>query len=268
MRIRFSFVVAALAAVLSFPVSSFAQTALSETTLSAAVTSSQNFVTVASATGAVAGGGLYVDREYMTIGAGYVSGTRIPVVRAGAAVSHAASMPVYIAPAVAFGNRDYDGSCVAAEQDYLPKINVSNGKVWDCNSAVEKWVDLRELVTVTCRALLVADQLDQSCFTANRPYLVYRINEVHTTAESAGTLTIIPRRQQGTEAPASGDALTAAAIDMVGAGAVAQTVKTPTLTTSEALLILATGDRLGLDFTDDTAGELAGVTVTFYLYPL
>jgi hypothetical protein len=157
---------------------------------------------------------------------------------------------------------------VRGGEGYLPRVNVTNGNIWDCNSAVEKWVNLRDLTVVTCRTLLVADQIDQSCFTANRPYLVYRINEVHTTAESAGTLTLIPRRQQGTEAPASGDSLVASAIDMVGAGAVAQTVKTPALSATEANLILFTGDRLGLDFTDDVAGELAGVTVTFYLYPL
>lgn len=260
--------VLALILTLAVPATLSAQTALNETTLSAAVTASANTVRVASATGAVAGGGIYVDREYMTISSGYVSGTTIPVIRSGRAVSHAASVPVYIAPATAFVNRDYDGSCVAANEAYLPRINVTNGNIWDCNSAVEKWVNLRDLTVVTCRTLLVADQVDQSCFTANRPYLVYRINEVHTTAESAGTLTLIPRRQQGTEAPASGDSLVASAIDMVGAGAVAQTLKTPTLTATEANLILATGDRLGLDFTDDTAGELAGVTVTFYLYPL
>jgi hypothetical protein len=197
-----------------------------------------------------------------------VSGTTIPIVRSGRASTHAIGVPVYIAPAAAFVNRDYDGSCVASAEGFLPRVNVTNGNIWDCNSAVEKWVNLRDLTVVTCRTLLAADAIDQSCFTANRPYLVYRINEVHTTAESAGTLGLEVKRQQGTEAPASGDLLTAASIDMVGAGAVAQTVKTPTLTATEALLILGTGDRVGLDFTGDVAGELAGVTVTLYLYPL
>lgn len=258
----------ALVLALVVPASVYAQSSLNETTLSGAVTSSQNFVTVASATGAVAGGGLYVDREYMTIAQSYVSGTTIPVVRRGAAVAHAASVPVFIAPAAAFVTRDYDGACVASAESHLPRINTTNGNIWDCNSAVEKWVNLRDLTVVTCRALLVADQIDQSCFTANRPYLVYRINYVHATPESAGTLTVRPMRQQGTEAPASGDLLVATAINAVAAGTAAQTVTTPALTATEANLILATGDRLGLDYTDDVAGELAGVTVTFYLYPL
>lgn len=243
-----------------------AQTALNETTLSAAVTATQNFVTVASATGIADGVGIYVDREYMTVAASWTSGTTIPVVRSGAATAHASGVPVFIAPALAFTNTDRSGSCTAANERYLPQINVSNGNIWDCSSTVEKWVNLRELVIVTCRALLIADMIDQSCFTADRPYLVYKITEVHTTAESGGTLTLIPTRQQGTEAPASGDTLTAAAIDMVAA--TAQTVKTPALTATESLLLLFTGNRLGLDFTDDAAGELAGVTVTFYLVAL
>lgn len=254
-----------LALFLAVPTS--AQTSLSETTVAAAVTSSQSFVQVASATGAVAGGGLYVDREFMRIADNYVSGTTIPVIRVGRAVSHAASVPVYLGPAAAFVTRDYDGSCVAASEDYTPRINTQNGNIWECNSVVEKWVNLRDLVVVTCRALLVADMVDQSCFTANRPYLVYRINYVHTTPESAGTLTVRAMRQQGTEAPASGDLL-ATAINAVAAGTAAQTVVTATLSATEAFLILETGNRLGLDFTDDTAGELAGVTVSFFLYPL
>lgn len=257
--------VLALILTLAVPATLSAQTALNETTLSAAVTASANTVRVASATGAVAGGGIYVDREYMTISSGYVSGTTIPVIRSGRAVSHAASVPVYIAPATAFVNRDYDGSCVAANEAYLPRINVTNGNIWDCNSAVEKWVNLRDLTVVTCRALLAADQIDQSCFTANRPYLVYRVNEIHTTAEAtAGTLTLQIRRQQGTEAVASGDALLASTLNMKGT---AQTLQTGTMSATEADLILATGDRIGLDFSA-SATELAGVTVTLFLYPL
>jgi hypothetical protein len=39
------------------------------------------------------------------------------------------------------------------------------------------------------------------------------------------------------------------------------------LTATQSLLILAAGDRLGIDFTDDVAGELAGTLVTFTLVP-
>lgn len=259
-------ILSALLLSLALTVPAAAQTSIDTTTVSTLMTASQNYVVLASATGVEVGGGIYIDREYMTVASSWVSGTRVPVIRGVAGVngSHAVDTPVYVGPAKAFQRTDRSGQCVAAEQAYLPWINVVEGGVYHCSSTVEKWVNLRDRIAVTCRALLIADMIDQSCFQADRPYLVVGIVEVHTTAESAGTLTLIPRRQQSTEAVASGDAL-ATAIDMVGAGAVAQTVKTATLTSSEAFLILATGDRLGLDFTDDVAGELAGVTVTFYL---
>lgn len=268
MRTRFRSIAAALVAALCLAVSASAQTSLNETTAAAAVTSSQNFVTVSSATGAVAGGGLYMGREYMRIADSYVSGTSIPVIRTGRAVSHASGTPLYLGNANAFINSDRGGSCVAANEPYLPQINVTNGAIWDCSSTVEKWIDLRALVPVVCQTgALATGSVDQSCFTANRPYLVYKINYVAKTAEAGGTVTLIPRRQQGTEAPASGDAL-ATAINCVASGTAAETVVTATLTATESLLILETGNRLGLDFTDDTPGELLGVVVTFYLYPL
>lgn len=114
--------------------------------------------------------------------------------------------------------------------------------------------------------ILAADMLDRNFFTAPFPVHVDSIKYVATTPESAGTLTFIVRRCQGTEAPASGDALMTAA-DAVGAALVTQTVYTAALTGTAALLFLNTGDRLAIDFTDDTAGELAGLSVTVELSP-
>lgn len=264
---------AALIALLTLTASVSAQTATTATTLSSAIAdSATTTVIVASATNVDTGGVLYVDREAFDVLS--VNSTTVRV-RRGAfgtvAAAHAVNSVVYVAAKAqktgvftAFRS----GACSAAAQAFLPQIDVSTGAIYDCPSAVGQWVNLRNQVVVTCRALLIADQIDQSCFTADRAYLLVKITEVHTTAEAGGTLTLIPRRQVGTQAPASGDALTAAAIDMVGAGAVAQTVKTPALTATPTLLKLSTGDRLGLDFTDDVAGELAGVVVTFYLVVL
>jgi len=119
-------------------------------------------------------------------------------------------------------------------------------------------------IRVTCRAQAVADQLDQSCFIADRIYTVVAIDEVHTIAESGGTLTIMPRKQEATEAPASGQALLSAGFNGVGT---AETVLNGALTSTGADLIMAVGDRLGLDYVTDVAGELAGVVVTFTLDP-
>jgi hypothetical protein len=256
-----------LLAALVAPVS--AQTALNETTLSAAVTDAgAGVIYVASATGFSAGRVVYVDREAMTVIS--VNSTAIRVVRGAlntAASTHGSGVLVYVGPAVAFVSKDLYGSCTPTAQRYTPSINPGTGGIFSCPTSVSKWVNLRDRVAVTCRALLIADMIDQSCFIADRQYLVTKITYIHTTPESAGTLTVIPRRQQSTEAAASGDAL-ATAINAVAAGTAAQTLVTATLTTTSTLLILEAGDRLGLDFTDDTAGELAGVTVTFYLIPL
>lgn len=118
-------------------------------------------------------------------------------------------------------------------------------------------------VKVTCTVLEVAGMVDQSCFIADKIYTVAQITVIFTVSEGSGTLTLIPRKQEGVEAAASGQAL-ATAMDMTGT---AETLITATLTGTGADLILAVGDRLGLDFTDDTAGVLAGLVVTFTLNP-
>ena len=97
--------------------------------------------------------------------------------------------------------------------------------------------------------------------------MLYRINYVATTAEAGGTLTIQPKKQVGTQAPSAGTSL-ATAVNAVTSGTAAETVATLTLTTTEADLIINAGNRIGLDYQSDTAGELAGVTFTIYLVPL
>jgi len=126
------------------------------------------------------------------------------------------------------------------------------------------WSDIPEVIYVSTSFQLAADMVDRNFFIADRAMKVKSIEYVATTPESAGTLTMIVRRCQGTEAPSAGDALITAA-NMVGAALVAQTVYTATLTATTAHLELADGDRLAIDFTDDTAGELAGLVVTVVL---
>lgn len=133
--------VALLALVLSaVPLS--AQTYLSSTTFSSAVTStSATQVRVASATGVVVGGGLYVDREYMTVTS--VSGTLIGVIRGSMGTKaglHTTAANVIVAPLAAlrgalpaFGQTDPAiGSCNPASHAYLPIINVVSGDLWLC----------------------------------------------------------------------------------------------------------------------------------------
>jgi hypothetical protein len=69
----------------------------------------------------------------------------------------------------------------------------------------------------------------------------------------------VPTRQQGTEAPASGDVLVTGGFDGVGA---AETLQTGTIVTAGNIHKFAAGNRLGIDFTGDAAGELLGVCIT------
>ena len=248
-----------------------AQTTLDSTTLSAAITStSATSITLASTSDLAIGEVLFVDREAMlvrtvsptTVTRGHAN-TR-PATHGNGALVYVEVAGAYYSNAPAIGS-----SCERTEERYLPHVVLPSGEVWDCPTSSDAWVYLNDpaALTIHCDVgPLATANVDQTCFIADRNYVVTKIQEIHTTAESAGALTLIPRRQQGTEAAASGDAL-ATAIDMVGAGAVAQTLKTATLTTTTANLLINAGDRLGLDFTDDVAGELAGVVVTFQLSP-
>lgn len=256
-----------LAALLLVPLPALAQTSLTSTTLSLAINDSTRQVQVASATGVTAGVYLFMDREAMQVTS--ISGTVAQVARgvAGtAARAHAASTIVYVGAPERFYKTEVVGTCTATAELYTPRIVLPTGNVYTCQNSVWKMIgaDVGSLTVACYTGPLATGSVDQSCFTADRDYVVTQITYVSQVVESGGTLTIIPRRQQGTEAVASGDALATA---ISGVSTVAQTVTPFTLTTTSADLILDAGDRLGLDFTDDVAGELLGVLVTFTLVP-
>lgn len=266
MKTKITLVLAFLLGLLS-TAPAVAQTATTTTSLSVAATATGRSVTVASATNVAAGGSLYVDRELMTVIS--VSGTVVQVARSTgtAATSHSVGAIVYVATAAqgpfVFRSADPAGSCTSTNEQYLPQVNPASGAVWDCPSALGLWVNYKDAIIVSCQMSLYTDMIDRSCFTADKPYAVGKILYVSTVAESGGTLTVIPKKQTGTQAAASGDSLATA---ISGVSTVAQTVTTFTLTSTPAFLRLATGDRLGLDFTDDVAGELSGLLITFVLY--
>lgn len=136
-----TFAVALLALILSaVPLS--AQTYLTTTTLSSAVTSiSADTIVVASATTAVAGGYVYIDHEAMLIIS--VSGTSLRVARGQSGTggaTHASAATVIIFPLAAltgslpaFGQADPPyGTCTPGNQRFLPIVNVVTGNVWLC----------------------------------------------------------------------------------------------------------------------------------------
>lgn len=137
MRIVLGLVVALF---LSVPVS--AQTYLTSTTNSAALNASQTVFTLASGSGVAVGGGLYINREYMSVRA--ISGAVVTVLRGQAgtiATAHGISQTVVIIPAAAVasvvsGNDPSQtngvGACTATAHRYLPIINVTAGNLWLC----------------------------------------------------------------------------------------------------------------------------------------
>lgn len=112
-----------------------AQTALTSTTLSAAVTDPQaRSIVVASATGFTARTTvLYVDRELMQIVA--VSSTTITVQRGAIgtrATTHASGATVYVGAPSYFINYDKAGTCTRGNEVVLPQVNIANGRIFDC----------------------------------------------------------------------------------------------------------------------------------------
>lgn len=118
---------------------SYGQTILTQTTLSAAVSSgSAGTVVVSSATGfSVGTTALYVDNEYMLVQG--VNSTTISVIRGqggSRATTHASGALVFVGPRIAFGSSpsaaNPSGSCTRGNIQYLPYINVASGVISDC----------------------------------------------------------------------------------------------------------------------------------------
>ncbi len=168
---------------------------------------------------------------------------------------------------------DAAGTTVVPIGRVIPGTAVTTGTAYD--RILEVDFDMASgggaggLFSAMTTALLLADQIDQTFFVATRRCMVLAASEVHAVAEAGGTLNIQLVRQQGVEAPASGDALltnnTNAGWNGLGT---AQTVQVGALIATAATKTLEVGDRLGLDFTGDVAGELLGTCVTVTLLPL
>ena len=255
--------------ILLLALNAVAQTTVNSTSLAAAITDrAPTQITVASASTIAVGDTYVIVQGGHGIEAGTVravNGVFLTVSRAnlgGINRTHASGATLYTGVPARFFCNVPTGTCTRTSETYLPLINLTNGNVTQCHPG-NFWYKLEDTFNVTCRALLIADMVDQSCWTADQDYAVVAIREVHKTKEAGGTLTLIGRKNTGTQAPASGVALNTA-LDMAAA-ATDETVRTATLTTTVADLLVASGNRLSLDFTDDTAGELAGVTVTFTL---
>lgn len=118
----------------------WAQSNVTTTTAAAAGTATQNFITVASATGITAGStGLWLPAtgEYMSVTS--VSGTTIGVVRGdlgSRALAFANSATVVIAPPGATTGETLFGTCTGANaRPYFQQINVPQNLMYVCLQA-------------------------------------------------------------------------------------------------------------------------------------
>jgi hypothetical protein len=114
-----------------------AQSTTTQTTLSAAVSDTNtNTIEVTSATGFTANTTYaFIDGELMAVQA--VSGTRITVLRGASGTrsgTHRSGAIVHVGPFSAFRSVDPQGSCVPANETYLPQINYITGLVWNCTT--------------------------------------------------------------------------------------------------------------------------------------
>ena len=130
------------------PAALHAQATTTQTTLSAAVTKTQNFVVVASATGISAGYVLVSDGEAMQVAGSYSSGTTIPVVRLGSASEHASGAVVFAGPPNYFSSVNPVGPCTSTNEIALPRVVIntasvpSSVNVYNCQGAsatTQRW---------------------------------------------------------------------------------------------------------------------------------
>lgn len=141
----------ALAAVVVGSVPAFAQTTLNSTTTTAAVTATQQIIPLTSVTSIsagsrnVAGDLLWIDAEAMQVNAldtVALTATVTRGVRGTGARAHVSGVVVWTGPARRFYQNDVLGSCTAANEEFLPHINTSNGNAYQCSSS--EWVKMRD----------------------------------------------------------------------------------------------------------------------------
>ena len=151
----------ALAVLLGFPTITHAQTVLTTTTLTNAITATQTTFVVGSTANIVAGSSLYNSRTnetYVVLSVPVSGSVTVRRGATGAGRRAPASALLYIVPVAsnaALGTQDPYGACTRGEQTaggdarVSPFINVNNGVVWVCRSNLWQGAT-RFLVTRDC----------------------------------------------------------------------------------------------------------------------
>lgn len=134
----------------------FAQTATTNTTLATAISdTSGTSVVLTSATGVEAQGMLFIDREAFDVVS--VNGTTARVKRAAEgtrASLHPITSPVWVAARLQKASvftpplkQVTFGTCVRANESFLPQIDIRTGDIWDCPTGTTVWIPLNQVLT-------------------------------------------------------------------------------------------------------------------------
>lgn len=260
-----------LVALLSVAIPSHAQTTTTTTTLSAAITStSADRVTLAAGTNVAANGFIYADKELMAVIGAVNGSTTVWQVRRGAGGTvgtHASGVKVTVAAPgtmalAVFRRKATSGTCTATAEPYLPYIVIDTGEEVNCSAG--RWTSNAMARTMTySQGPTVANAVTTEFFIADRPYVVTGVKAVWGTAESTGSMDVMPEKATGTTACGSATALLATAID---ATATAATVRTGTLSATASALHFATGDKMCMKLTS-TPNEIKDLVVTVTMVP-
>lgn len=117
------------------------QTALTATTLATALDAKSQVVSFSSGTGLALGLVARVDLEFVAVEAlpptttGITGLFRIKRGQQGTQqAAHAAGADVIMGPLSAFATFDPSGACTRTLKSYVPVVNTTSGKVWDCTA--------------------------------------------------------------------------------------------------------------------------------------
>lgn len=119
--------------------------------------------------------------------------------------------------------------------------------------------------TIAITTELLAASVDKWVFVADKAYQVMLVEEIHSVV-GGGSAAVRPRKILAATTAAPGAAvaagiteITAAAIDLT---ATVNVTQTPALTATAADLLLADGDKIGLDFSGTLTGLVGALTIT------
>ena len=182
-----------------------AQTTITQTTLSSAMTATSTTAVVASATTVTAGNYLYIDGELLSITS--VSGTTATVRRnVGGSLAnsaHATNSVVYVGPGAAFDVSDVvvGSACTASAQLYRPHINTRSGRFFDCEQGF--WFERFPNDPVNVASFTVRDDFNRGYFVEQDDSTVLSVTDDEDNIVQGSPLGVIEYREEVTKTASS-----------------------------------------------------------------